>query len=144
MAFSWIAGGNIAPSRFVKASTTANNTALQATDGSASHGDPVVGISQKGTHNVPGTIGGVAIDDGYAAIAGMSVGVYDQADSEKGQFIDLELGGTVAAGDYLKSDANGKGVTSSTDGDYYGARTFVAGVAGQLVRVQIITGMRGA
>ncbi len=138
MAFSWIAGGNIAPSRFVKPSTTAPHTVLQCTTT-----DKPVGISMKGTHNVPGTIGGVAIDDGYAAVAGMSIGVFDQADSEKGQFIDLELGGTVTAGDFLKPDTDGKGVVASADGDWYGARTFVPGVAGQLIQVQVITGSRG-
>lgn len=139
MAQSWIAGGNIAPSRFVKPSTTANQTVVQA-----GAGDIVCGISQKGTHNVPGTIGGVAVDDGYAAVAGMSVGVFDQSDTARGQFIDLELGGTVTAGDYLKSDVNGKGVTATADGDYYGARTNRSGVAGQLIQVQVITGYRGA
>lgn len=139
MAQSWIAGGNIAPSRFVKASTTANQTALQA-----GSGDVPVGISQKGTHNLPGTIGGVTIDDGYAAIAGMSVGVFDASDTAKGQFIDLELGGTVTAGDFLKPDTNGKGVTAGSDGDWYGAKTNRSGVAGQLIQVQVILGCRGA
>ena len=60
-------GGNIKPSRFVKADTVAYSV-LVATDGSGSAGDVVFGVSQKQVWLPPlGIPGGTnALDDGYA------------------------------------------------------------------------------
>lgn len=137
MPFSFIAGGNIPPCRFVTP-TTAKNTVLVS-----SSGDVCIGISGKGSHNVPGTIGGVAVDDGYVAIAGMSVPVYVQEDSGRGQDIWLELDGTVANGDFLKPGTgnDGKGITAGAT-TFYGARALEPGTAGQIIKVQVITGYR--
>lgn len=137
MAQGFIAGGNISPSRFVKA-TTPNRTVVQCSGAT----DLIIGISGIGTHNLPGTIGGVAIDDGYHAISGLPCEVFLPEDSARGQIILLELGGTVAWGDTLTSDGSGKGITTVTDANWYGARALSSGVSGQLIKVQVITGMR--
>lgn len=138
MAFGFVANGNITPSRFVTPSSL-DRTVVQS-----GSGDKPIGISGKWTHNVPGTIGGVAVDDGYCAISGMSLTVFDQADSEHGQDIWLECGATVSYGDYLKPDSSGRGITAGSDGDFYGARALSAGTVGQLIKVQVIMGSRGA
>jgi hypothetical protein len=128
--FPAIAGGTIKPARFLMASTTADNTVLQATANAK-----LVGIAQKGTRRTPYS----GLDDGNAALAGEPIHYFGPPETAP-----LELGGTVAAGDYLEADANGAGVTSSTDGHNYGAITPQAGVAGDIVEVQITIGMRGA
>ncbi len=137
MAQGFIAGGNIPPSRFVKATTT-NRTVILCTAAT----DNIIGISGIGTHNLPGTIGGVAIDDGYHAISGLPCEVFLPEDSALGQIILLELGGTVSWGDTLTSDTVGKGITTVTDANFVGARALASGVSGQLIKVQVITFMR--
>ncbi len=137
MAQGFIAGGNISPSRFVKA-TTPNRTVVQCTAAT----DNIIGISGPDTHLVGGTIGGVTLDDGFHAVSGLPCQVFLPEDSDKGQLIMLELGGTVAWGDTLTSDGSGKGITTVTDANFYGARALSSGVAGQLIHVQVITGMR--
>lgn len=120
-----VANGNIAPQRFAKPDTAADNKCLQC-----GAGEMPIGISQRGTRNTPYS----SLDDGFAAIAGESVHLYGP-----GETAVLELGGTVVAGDFLKSDANGKGVSAAA-GDKYGARTVQAGTSGKLIEVQVITG----
>jgi hypothetical protein len=122
--YSGIAGGNIAPSRFVVRS--------------ASSGEPVVtqaganvatwGISQPSTRRAPFT----GWDDGYAAIAGETVNVIGDGDDEAS----LEIAGTIAAGQPIKSDADGKGVLADTDKDHVGAIAKHSGTAGQLILVK--------
>jgi hypothetical protein len=125
-----IANGTIAPARFVKQDTTTNNAFLQA-----GSGDKVVGISQKGTRRTPYS----GLDDGNAAIAGEPLHVFGPPETAP-----LELGGTVAAGDLLKPDTNGKGITAGSDGDFYGALSPQAGGSGDIIEVQVMLGMRGA
>lgn len=124
-AYTMVAAGNIAPSRFVKLSTTANGRVAQC--GSA---EQIYGISQPGTRNTPYS----SLDDGYAAIAGENLLVY----GAPGARCLLELGGTVTRGDRLKSDTNGKGTTATTE--EYGAVALASGVSGQLIEVQIEKG----
>lgn len=55
----------------------------------------------------------------------------------------LELGGTVTAGDRLKSDADGKGVAIATTGttiQQFGAVALEGGSSGEKRRVQIVLG----
>ena len=52
----------------------------------------------------------------------------------------ITLGGTVARGDLIKTDANGKGVVSSTNLDVYGARAMASGVVGDIIPVEVIYG----
>lgn len=131
MPIPMIAGGTIGPSRFVKLSTTADNTVLVA-----GSNDPIFGISQKGTRTAPYP----GLQDNNAALTGEDIMIY-----QVGETAVIELGGTVAAGDYLESGGStGTAVTSSVDGHNYGAKTPQAGVSGQLIEVQVVLGMRGA
>ncbi len=131
----YVAGGTIVMSRFVSALTTADRQVVQSTDGSSSHGDPITGVSQEGSRRTPYG----ALDDGNAAIVGEDISVFQLGDTCK-----LAYGGTVAAGDLLKSDVNGRGITAGTDGDNYGARAVEAGVSGEIHTVQVLIGQRGA
>lgn len=122
--YSAVAGGNIAPSRFVARS--------------ASSGEPIVtqagsnvltwGISQPSTRRAPLS----GWDDGYAAIAGEHLNVLGDGDDEAL----LEIAGTITAGQPIKSDADGKGVAATTDKDHVGAIALVSGTAGALIRVK--------
>lgn len=123
--YTKVANGNIAPSRFVKIDTTAKDRVLQA-----GAGDKCYGVSQPGVRNAPWA----PLDDGYAAIAGENLMIYGSPSKD----IKLELGGTVTAGDSLKSDANGKGVTTTTTGDWIGAEAMESGVTGDVVRVRVV------
>lgn len=121
-----VAGGNIKPNRFIKLSTSANNTALQAGANEA-----VIGIARQGTKLAPG------IDTtGYLATSGDNVPYFGD-----GEVTMLVLGsGGCAAGDLLKSDINGAGVaiaTSGTTAQEIGARALEAGASGELVRVVV-------
>lgn len=128
--FPLVSAGNIAPHRFVKQSTAADNKCAQC-----GANDIPVGISQRGTRNAPLT----GWDDGYAAIAGESLQIYGLKETCM-----LELGGTVTRGARLKSDADGKGVTASQgSGDNYGAIAGQSGTAGTLIEVQVQIGTWG-
>jgi len=126
----WTANGDIRPSRFVKidATLTTPNQGNRCLECDA--GETPIGVSQKGTRYTPLT----GLDNGFAASAGQGLQVYGL-----GQVAPLELGGTVAPGDYLKSDADGKGVAASV-GEYYGAVAPMAGISGQIMDVQVVFG----
>lgn len=128
---NFVAAGNIAPCRFVTRSG-AGNSVVQADAGSVAEGDPVIGISQQGQRN----INWAPLQDGYCAIDGENLRVYQEE-----EVCLLELGGTIAFGQYLKSDANGKGVIADTDKDRFGAIAQEAGVSGQQIKVQVRIGM---
>lgn len=110
------AGGTIAPFRFVKQS--GNYGAVQAGAGEAP-----IGVSQQATNAFNVT--------DVAASSGQPIGVYGNS-----QECWLEFGGSVTAGDRLKSDSAGKGVTASgSDGS--GAVALEGGSSGNLYRVRV-------
>lgn len=122
-----VSGGNIYPSRFVKLSTAADNTALQA-----GANDPQIGISQVGTKDAPGLTGASA----YAAEAGDNIQIWGLGD-----ICLLEAGaGGWTRGDRLKSDADGKGVPIAGTGanQHVGAYALESAAANEFGRVQII------
>lgn len=57
-----------------------------------------------------------------------------------GGFAVLKLGGTVAVGDFLTSDASAQGIATTTDTNEYGAKALANGVIGDEIPVQVITG----
>jgi hypothetical protein len=126
---NFVAGGTIAPCRFVSMSATgqtpADHTVFQATAGAGTEGDLVDGISQEGTR---------AFDNStQAATVGDHLRVHGPGD-----VCLLELGsGGCTAGQLLKADANGKGIACTTDQDRVGARALQSGAAGTKVRVQV-------
>lgn len=125
-----LAGGDIYPCRFVKQSAVEDYNVLQA-----GANEPIKGISQAGTNTAP--IPGVTSDK--AAVSGGQLRVHSPPETCL-----LELGGTVAAGDLLKSDADGKGVaiaTSGTTPQRYGARAQQAGVSGVKIQVEVVIGV---
>ena len=130
----FIANGTIQPSRFVKLDTTAgkNFYVIQA----AAAGDTtVIGISQPGSYDPPGTTG-AATD---AARQGLPLMVYTLGD------VCLLKAGTGGwtAGDFLVTDANGAGVTvtlSGTSALFYSAKALETTSANELGRVQIMIG----
>lgn len=120
-----MANGSIAPSRAVKYDTTAGAEGKVIQCGA---GERAIGISQPGVRRVPGFT-----DDGYAAIAGETLRVYRPGEIN----VPAELGGTVAVGDYLKSDTDGKLVTAGSDQDDYIAIAEQDGVSGEIIPVEV-------
>jgi hypothetical protein len=121
---SFVASGNAYPSRFMAGVVGTDYRVFQATAT-----DAPIGISQMGTQEAPGT----DADSGYAATTGKQLRVYGP-----GEVALLEIGGNVSAFDYLKPDANGKGVAASlntTALQYVGARALRTAVSGEKIPV---------
>lgn len=121
---SRIANGDIYPCRFVKLTTT-DGRAVQC-----GAGDRGIGISQKDTRRSE------YIDSsGKAAASGEPLMIYDL-----GEECALEIAGTVAQGDRLKADTDGKGVVASTDKDQYIAVALTQGVSGEIIIAKVQPG----
>lgn len=121
------AGGNIYPSRFLKLSTSADHTALQA-DANAE----IIGISGPGVIDVREDAAN-AYHATATYFANLEVLSYGDAD------VRLEAGtGGWTAGDKLESDADGKGVTANGPGRNVGAIALETISAGEIGRVQIV------
>lgn len=124
------AAGNVTPSSFVVQNTSTDAQYVLASGTSV----PIAGISGPGTRNPPYG----ALDDGFIAIAGENFRIYRPGPELEAP---LRLGGTVAAGDLLTSDASGFGVTTTTTAQQIGARAMMAGVSGQIITVQPLAGV---
>ena len=123
---SFRANGSIAPSRFVKTDTSAADGHVVQ----CGAGDKIVGISQEGTRRAP--LDGW--DDGFCAKAGEGLQVYTPYDCD---YCWLETGAAVTRDDLLKADANGKGVTTTTENDEVGAVAMeTASGSGILIKVK--------
>jgi hypothetical protein len=71
----------------------------------------------------------------YAAALGESCRIH-----KEGERCLLKLGGTVTAGDLLKSDASGNGVSCSTSAatmQNFGAMALMGGISGELIEVEV-------
>ncbi|MBC7076740.1 MAG: DUF2190 family protein [Synergistales bacterium] len=95
------AATNISPSRFVTLS--AENTVSQAGDNAE-----IIGVAYEGTSRAPLQD---LITTNYAAQAGESVAVYSV-----GELCLVEAGGSISAGNLLKSDSQGRAVPIATTG----------------------------
>lgn len=130
---SFIATGTIQPARFVSMDTTGGN--LFSVIQSVLNDTKIIGISQPGSEDAPGTTG--AASD--AARSGASLQVYGPGD-----VCLLEIGaGGITAGDWLESDANGKGITASlasATAVYYGAKALETAAASEKARVVVVLG----
>lgn len=121
--FSGIADGNIYPCRFVE-----NVAGSEGHYTQAGAGEKTRGISQEGTRRID------YIDsNGYAAIATEPFMYYGP-----GARCLLEIVATVALGDRLKSDADGKGTPVAADREEYGAIADQTGVSGQRIWVFVV------
>ena len=56
----------------------------------------------------------------------------------------VKLGGTVAPGDKLTSDGNGKWITTVTDKNHYGAIALQIGAANDLIEALVVQGLVSA
>ena len=123
---SYLAKGDIIPSRFVKQDGTNDFAVIQATAN-----DRTAGVAQDGTREAP--IPSVATN--LAAKTGETLRVHGDGEDAL-----LELGGTVTPGDRLKSDSVGRGVVIATTGSVNqntAAVSLEGGVSGELIRVQV-------
>lgn len=105
------AGGTIQPARFVRAS--ANNTVVQASAGTAA----IFGVSGRNAKR-------------YDNAAHAESGDQCQVFIADGNEVVVEAGGTVAAGGYVTSDADGKAVAATiedVDGTQTATSEFVMG-----------------
>lgn len=132
--YSLKANGNINPCVFITIDVGTDNAALQCT--ATTGANQPIGISGQGAESPP--IDGAAT---YHATAGNPVNEWYGPGAEC--LLTLGTGGCTRL-DLLKPDASGQGVTSSVDGDFYGARALESGAAGEKVHVVVICGFRGA
>jgi len=127
--FTRTADGDIYPMRFTTiVGISAEGRVLQAVAGSRPYG-----ISQVGARRVD------YIDStGRAAIAGEDLNIHGPPEKD----VLLQINGTVTRGDFLKPDATGMGITTTTQTDIVGAVAMVSGVAGQAILVEVIAPMQ--
>ena len=118
------AGGDIYPARFTTISTVANNTVLESNSGDTK----LFGITTEATKNAPQS-GGSEL----AAESGDEVRVYEPGSPP----CLLKIGsGGCTAGDFLKPDNDGKGVTATT-GAVAGAQAIETASEGELALVRV-------
>lgn len=87
----------------------------------------------------PGTAAGSCIK--AAAATDKLLGTSDELDHVTGEVVDIavgpvpfvKLGGTVAVGDWLTSDASGRAIATTTTGNQVIGRAELAGVSGDIV-----------
>ena len=120
---NFVAGGNIAPATFVKVSTAADNTVLQA--GSS---DRCIGISTPSQRDAP-----IANASTVAAAAGDPITIFGLGDICQLQ----AASGGFTHGDMLGPDANGAGQTLTSG--YIGAIALESAAALAYGRVQVVS-----
>jgi len=125
------AAGTINTSRFVVASATHPNAAIQASDGTKLP----LGISTNASRRHPNPDYTQAQCD-EAALVGEVIGIHPPGTVG----VDLLCNAAWNPGDLLMSDANGKGIVATT-GKYYGARAQTAGTVGALCPVDVVCGL---
>jgi hypothetical protein len=126
--FKFVAGGAIAPSRFVTLSTTQDSTVLQAT----TLNTRCIGISQAGSQLFP-----TPTNSNNAAGADLDpVQVYGPGD-----IAPLQIGaGGVTRGAMIRCDATGQGVLALTTGNvlqWVQAIALEAGASGEIIDVLV-------
>jgi hypothetical protein len=125
---SQVAGGDIRPARFVKLSTAADFTILEADANDRPYG---ISIDAYQHAPIPSNTGGLA------ASAGESLRVYGLGDE-----CTLTLGsGGATRGDMLKSDNDGKGVVAATTGttvQWVGAEALESGLENEKIKVRVV------
>ena len=135
-AVSFLANGNIAPCRFVRADPTAGAANDEQVIQAGAASDRPVGISAEWMRDPPGLVGS---NNAIHAQAGDQCQVYQLGDDCL-----LETGGVVNHQDLLTSDSQGRGVIAGT-GDVVGARALQSAAgAGIKIRVVVEPGTSGA
>jgi hypothetical protein len=118
-----IAGGTILPYRFVKPSTSADDTGLAA----AGITTPVLGVSDGSTK---------AFNSANHAETG------DPITLQGGDVVLVEAGGNITRGAMVESDSDGKAITATTTTglNYQGYVALQSAASGTIIRVQRIAG----
>jgi hypothetical protein len=133
---SYLASGNITPSRLVKQDGSNTGQVLQC----SANTDQPIGVAQAGTHLPNLTITGTSLDDGYAGIAVLSppaIGAPTATDIvvyTVGDTCMVEVGAAVSNGDPLMSNSSGQGITGTSTNWSVGRAEMNATALGQLVR----------
>ena len=124
---NYLAGGNIYPCRFVTPDASNNTRVTQAVAGS-----PIAGISGSSTETAP-----LPSNATYHATSGNPCRVHGEGEQAL-----LEYGDTITRGQYIVSDANGKGIPFDLTGKAHehGAIALASGIAGDIRNVQVIRG----
>lgn len=120
---SFVAHADIAPAVFCKRYTSADNTVVLATDGSA----PIAGVTHNGTCRAP--VSGVTA---LAAKAGEGVVVHGEGDTAEVVVGSADLGAGVA----VTADSSGHAVVATAG--YIGGYTLAAGKATGKVKIQVL------
>lgn len=126
---SYVAGGTIAPSRFVKLSQAAAWTVLQADSGNG-----ILGVMQEGQRNAPGLPGS---DTTIAAIAGDAgtFNIYQAGDKCR-----IELLVAVGAGQALKASTGGKAIAHTSGSADIGGFAMTDGATGDFIEMLVMPG----
>jgi hypothetical protein len=120
-----IAGGTIAPFRFVKVSTAADDTGLQAAEANTT----ILGVSD-GSTNGP--------TSANHAVSG------DPITLQGGDVVLVQCSGSITRGSLVESDGNGKAqtATTTTGSRFHGYVALQSGADGLIIRVQKVSGWR--
>ena len=122
-----IAGGDIYPSRFVKLSTAADYTLLQA-----GANERVFGVATNATKDAPLS--------GASSLA--AAATYPVATNPVGSIALVEVGsGGITRGDMVKSDSNGKAVTAASTGttvQWIGGEALESAAAGEFAKILVV------
>lgn len=127
-ALALTASGTIRPCRFVKVSGAMTGAECDANE-------LAIGITRPGTDYPPINDSSRVTVSGNAAIDGDPISMLTPGDVGL-----VELGGTVAAGGWIKSDADGKGVAVATTGttiQYANAQALEGGDSGHFVQAML-------
>lgn len=116
------AGGAINPLSFVKLSVSGSGSAKNPVVVQCGAGDRPIGIAQNDSAAASGDEVEVAFVGGGAR---------------------LNITGTVAAGNTIKSDSSGYGVVTASDADECGAMAVESGVSGDIIGVHVMFGQKG-
>ncbi len=89
----------------------------------------LLGVGPAGIHDQDGTSNAADLDD--------------QVEYYRGGRVKIELGGTVAVGDFVKSDSTGRAVVIATpaesaDSQYVGGQCLVGGAVGDVGQIEIM------
>ena len=123
---SWVAGGTIAPCRFVVPDPSADETIVQC----SVNGQPVIGVMQEGMRDTPGLTGA-------SDVVAASSGDQDFKVHGLGDVCLIECGGTFNAGAEVMPDTSGKAIYALV-GYYVGGIALQAGASGRKVRIQVV------
>jgi hypothetical protein len=130
-----IATNNILCASFVSPNTSQSFAVQQSTTG-----DKPIGISGSGPYIAPNLQNAIAFQNAgtlstnLAAASGIPLDLFGPGDI---CWLTLGTGGGCNPGDYLKPDAMGNGLATSSANDQVAARSFQSGNAGDLVVVLV-------